>query len=94
MKKRIHTDVEEEKVMTFLSDGKWHKGTVIKMISGVNERMIRSIAEKTAKLISGNEGYKRVDKASENEINHHIASLRSRANKITLRADAIERRNQ
>ena len=85
-----HNNEELEAVMAALKDGEWHKGPDIRSACGVKERQIRHMAEVTAKLISGNEGYKRVDMATQEEIDHHIASLRSRANKITRRADAIE----
>ena len=85
-----HTKEELENVLSLLKDGDWHKGPHISVSCGVNERQIRHIAEVTAKLISGNDGYKRIDMATKDEISHHVASLRSRANKITMRADAIE----
>ena len=87
-----HNEDELAKVLNALKDGQWHKGPTIREACGVNERQIRHMAEVTAKLISGNEGYKRVDLATQEEIDHHVASLRSRADKIARRADAIEHR--
>ena len=78
-------------VMETLEDGDWHKGPDIKVKCGVAERTIRHIAEVTASLISGNEGYKRLDKATPGEVDRHVNSLQSRAKKILDRVDGIQR---
>ena len=76
--------------MRVLSGGQWRKGSEIFELAGVSEREIRRVAEDTAGLISGNLGYKRLDKATETEKNRAVASLRSRARKIMRRASLIE----
>jgi hypothetical protein len=79
----------KDDILATLSSGGWVKGPNLARKCGVTERTIRHTAESTGLLIGGNNGYKRVDMATQEEINHAVASLRSRADKLTARADAI-----
>ena len=71
-----------------LSDGKWHKSKDIPM----NHRMIRACCEaKPEHFLSGQKGYKLVRYASDAELQHAIADLRSRVKHLNARADSLER---
>lgn len=86
-----------------LADGKWHKAKDLVAWSGVsptggaqlawkNTRIIRAICEaEPDKFISTQKGYKRADLATDDELTNAINDLRSRAEKMTARADAIDR---
>ena len=78
--------IEEDLVLRCLSDGKWKKADQIWRETGVSPRAIRHIAEKTHRLIGGEKGYKRVDKASRGEIKNAYNGLMSRIQKLKTRA--------
>lgn len=71
-----------------LGDGGWHKTAVIPL-SGV---VIRQICQAYPSEFLGNTqlGYRLAEYAEPEEVSWAIASLRSRARKITRRADALE----
>jgi len=85
-----------------LCDGKWHKANDLVVWSGIgpdgkaqiawkNTRIIRAICEtEPDKFISTQRGYKRADLATDEELTNAINDLRSRAKKMTARADAID----
>ena len=83
-----------------LSDGKWHKAKDLAPHWGNNRyipprtgnpRIIRAICEaEPDKFISTQKGYKRADLATDEELTNAINDLRSRAKKMTERANAIE----
>lgn len=83
------TESEIVAILNALADGTWKKGPSLARMCGVTERTIRRVAEETAGLISGNDGYKRVDLATKAELARNVASLRSRARKLMARADEI-----
>ncbi len=78
-------------IMQFLSDGRWHKAAEIALNVGIGPRAIRELAEETGDFIGGQEGYKRADLATQEERDHAVASLKSRAGKIQRRARSLER---
>jgi len=70
-----------------LADGQFHKGKDLPM----NSRMIRAVcAELPSFFLSTQNGYKRADFATVDEIENSIADLRSRINHIDTRASALE----
>ena len=89
MSKKQYTQRDKDAVMNLLNDGKWYTASEIKNATMVTPRSIRQIAEDTALLISGNEGYKRLDKAKQSEIKAHVSNLRSRALHINSRVDHL-----
>ena len=80
-----------EQIMRFLRDGKWHKAAEIALNVGIGPRAIRELAEETGDFIGGQEGYKRADLATQEERDHAVASLKSRAGKISRRARDLEK---
>jgi len=79
------------RIMLFLSDGEWHKSGEIEQYAAVKARTVRLVAEKTGKLVGGNQGYKRTDLANPDEIWHARNSLKSRARKLLNRAKRLEK---
>lgn len=77
-------------VLNALSDGNWHKVDEVANKSGASPRCIRYVAEYTGEIISGDLGYKRADMATAPEIRRSVQALRSRARKLTNRANDIE----
>ena len=80
----------ENKVLNCLASGLWKKANIISMETGVSHREIRFAAARTGLLIAGDNGYRLISFASEDEISKNIASLRSRARKINERIALIE----
>ena len=70
-----------------LADGKFHKAKELPM----NSRMIRAVcAEHPRYFLSTQQGYKRADHATADELANSIADLRSRIKHIDARASALE----
>lgn len=76
--------------MNYLSRGQWVKGDRLAHETGVNRRLIRAMAEETGCLISGQNGYKRTDLGTADELEHALNDYRSRANKLNARAGKTE----
>ena len=77
-------------LLRYLDDGNWHTAKQIESLTGIRARMVRLIAEETGTLLGGQHGYKRVDMASADEINHTINALRSRCAAMTERVFKLE----
>ncbi len=74
-----------QRVMEFLKDGGWQRAQMISLILGISPREMRELAESTGAFIGGNQGYKRADLATAEELEHAGRSLCSRGAKTTRR---------
>ncbi|HEX3889437.1 MAG TPA: hypothetical protein VHX90_01185 [Verrucomicrobiae bacterium] len=88
-----NADVEWLERFLKINDG-WHTSrTLITFIgrptSDDNRRWIRELASVSAWIISGQKGYKHIEHATAEEINHAAAWLESQAKKMGERAGAI-----
>ena len=74
-----------------LSAGQWlTAASIMDMIPGLSERRLRDLASGSrGKIISGQRGYQHIHHATEEEIHHAQAWLRSQADKMRERADEI-----
>ena len=82
----LYTDRELEVVTQYLSKGRWVFAKEIVMNCGINSRQLRQMSEMSGNFLGGQDGYKRVDLATSEEISHAYNALMSRATKITARA--------
>lgn len=57
----------------------------------LDERDVRSLAEASSAVISGQKGYKHLDRATAEEIAHFIAWMESQGRKMIGRAERIRR---
>lgn len=75
-----------------LSDGQWHRAKELSWSLHTSDRVIRMMAEKSAgRVISGQEGYRLLRYATNDEIDHAEAWLLSQANRMRERALEIRR---
>lgn len=81
--------MKQDAVFKYLRDGKWRTASEIHKATGVRPVELRKIANETVQLVSGQRGYRLIECATLDEIDHNIASLRSRSRKINDRADAL-----
>jgi hypothetical protein len=89
-------DEDYRRLRIVLDDGEWHNQDDIEKhdasLVGVKVRQICS-QHPTEFLGNVNYGYRLVEHATKEEIDWAVRSLRSRARKITKRADALEKIN-
>jgi hypothetical protein len=81
------TDEIRQKVHRVARDGNWHTAWDFNM----DPRALRRFTEETHELIGGQHGYKLTVQATEMERREAAIALRSRANKILARAEALEK---
>jgi len=76
-----------EALEEYLADGAWHHSRAITRATGLGGVTIRAIANECCNMVSNtSQGYKLLEHADLDEINHSIADLFSRINKIRIRA--------
>jgi hypothetical protein len=84
---------QHERVLNALRDGSWLTANKIWAATGVTPTEMRRLCqEKQGSYISGPQGYKRADRATDIEISYCITDLMSRASAILERAATLERR--
>ena len=93
MSYELASETDHRILKHYLSDGQWHKQKDISRATGLRGSTVRQICQTHPTVYLGNvsKGYCLVDRASREDIDHAINSLRSRARKISERADALER---
>jgi hypothetical protein len=79
---------------TLLSAADWMTARDIQTVGGqqFHDRAIRRLANQSANIISGQNGYRHIDTATPEEIRHCANALTSQADQMRLRAIRILRR--
>ena len=93
MKPKVNREDKIE-LWLILADGKWHKASSIVLCSQLwkSTRIIRAVCESEPdKFISSQKGYKRVDFATDEELEEARNDLMSRASKMLERAQGVDR---
>ena len=85
-------DPNQRFLVELLKDRGWTLAEDIERLTGWNERQIRTLAAASIDLISGQKGYKHIDRATVEEIDHCCNRLESQAKEMHLRALSIRRR--
>ena len=74
----------------------WHTGAMILAALGKddtdqNKRGIRALAQASKWIISGQKGYKHLERATAEEINHFVNWMESQAGEMTRRAETVKK---
>lgn len=74
--------------------GRWVTAPDIVAATGgrLTDRKVRELASASDVIISGQRGYRRLERSSADEIRHFLADMESRARELMLRAARIRRR--
>jgi hypothetical protein len=86
----LYTKQELDTVLDYLATGQWVLSKEITYKCAINARKLRQMSEMSGEFLGGQDGYKRVDKATTEEIKHAYNALMSRASKITSRAEILQ----
>lgn len=83
--------MNRQTIISFLSDGNWHKAKEIEQATGATRDDMRSLGLLEDGSLIGNtrKGFKLTAKATEQEVRHAANSLLSRARELEERANRL-----
>jgi hypothetical protein len=91
----MKTEAQHERVLGALRDGHWLPSSEIEAFTGVSPTAMRALCqEHPGSYISSSRGYKRSDRATNDEIAECIDDLVGRATAILQRVSVLSRRQK